>query len=46
MGGKVNQMLDLIAAMPELEALIFSGVEPDQIQRALAGESPGTRLHI
>lgn len=45
MGEKVNQMLDLISGLPELEALIFSGLEAGQIQRALAGDSPGTRLH-
>lgn len=45
MGEKVQLMLDLISTMPGLETLIFSGNEPGQIQRALAGESPGTRLH-
>jgi isopentenyl phosphate kinase len=45
MGEKVDLMLDLISTTPDLEALIFSGNEPGQIQRALAGESPGTRLH-
>lgn len=46
MGDKVNQMLDLINTFPELDALIFSGVEEGQLQRALGGDSPGTRLHI
>ena len=45
MGDKVNLMLDLIGTLPNLEALIFSGGEAGHIQRALAGESPGTRLH-
>ncbi len=45
MGDKVTQMLDLISFLPELEALIFSGAEQGLILRALAGESPGTRLH-
>lgn len=45
MGEKVKQMLDLIQSLPALEALIFSGAEPGQVQRALSGESPGTRLH-
>lgn len=45
MGDKVNQMLDLISAYPELKALIFSGAEDGQVQRALHGNSPGTRLH-
>lgn len=45
MGGKVDQMLDLISIYPQLEALIFSGAEAGQVQQALAGETPGTRLH-
>ena len=45
MGDKVHQMLDLISSSPALEAVIFSGAEPGNIQRALAGESPGTKLH-
>ena len=45
MGDKVNQMLDLISTMPNLEAYIFSGTEPGTVQRALSGDSPGTRLH-
>lgn len=45
MGDKVHQMLDLISASPALEAAIFSGAEPGNIQRALAGDSPGTKLH-
>jgi isopentenyl phosphate kinase len=45
MGEKVNQMLDLVSAFPDLEVLIFSGTEPGQLQGALAGESPGTRIH-
>ena len=45
MGDKVNQMLDLISTLPNLEALIFSGEESVQLKQALAGESPGTRLH-
>jgi isopentenyl phosphate kinase len=45
MGEKVNQMLDLVSSLPELEVLIFSGTEAGQIQQALAGESPGTRIH-
>lgn len=45
MGEKVHQMLDLISTSPSLEAVIFSGTEPGNIQRALAGDSPGTKLH-
>jgi len=44
MGDKVHQMLDLISSSPPLEAVIFSGAEPGNIQRALAGDSPGTKL--
>lgn len=46
MGEKVNQMLDLVSTLPELEVLIFSGTEAGQLQGALAGESPGTRIHL
>ena len=46
MGDKVNQMLDLISALPNLDALIFSGVVEGQLQAALGGDSPGTRLHF
>jgi isopentenyl phosphate kinase len=45
MGDKVNQMLDLISTMPNLEAHIFSGAIAGNVQRALGGDSPGTRLH-
>jgi isopentenyl phosphate kinase len=45
MGEKVNQMLDLVSSQSDLEVLIFSGVEPGDIQRVLAGEFLGTRLH-
>jgi isopentenyl phosphate kinase len=45
MGDKVHQMLDLISASPSLEAVIFSGAETGNLQRALAGDSPGTKLH-
>lgn len=46
MGDKVNQMLDLISSFPDMEALILSGAKTGHIQRALAGESLGTRLQI
>lgn len=45
MGEKLNLMLDLISSDPDLEALIFSAEEEGNIQLALAGGSPGTRLH-
>ena len=45
MGEKLNLMLDLISNSSNLDALIFSGEEAGLIQQALAGGSPGTRLH-
>jgi isopentenyl phosphate kinase len=42
---KVQEMLALASCMPELEVLIFSGVEPGQVQAALEGRAvPGTRV--
>jgi isopentenyl phosphate kinase len=45
MKSKVLAMMDLVEKLPGLEVLIFSGLENKNIQRALHGESPGTRLH-
>jgi len=45
MVAKVDQMLSLVAEIPGLEVLIFSGEEPGNLGKALAGGSPGTRLH-
>jgi isopentenyl phosphate kinase len=45
MQSKVNEMLALVKQVPDLEVLIFSGEEPDNVRRALNGENPGTRLH-
>ena len=42
MQSKVTQMLDLVQQNPELKIQIFSGVEPGNIGRALAGETLGT----
>jgi len=45
MGEKVDRTLDLISKLPDLEALIFSGEQAGNLQLALNGGSPGTRLH-
>lgn len=42
MEDKVLQMLDLVQQNPELKIQIFSGAEPGNIGRALAGETLGT----
>jgi isopentenyl phosphate kinase len=42
MEDKVTQMLNLIQQNPELKVQIFSGAEPDNIGRALSGETLGT----
>jgi isopentenyl phosphate kinase len=42
MESKVRQMLDLVTHIPGLTAQIFSGEEPGNIQKALAGENLGT----
>jgi isopentenyl phosphate kinase len=45
MASKVQEMLALVKAMPGLEILIFSGVEPGYVQTALEGGAvPGTRV--
>jgi isopentenyl phosphate kinase len=41
---KVGTMLDLAQVLPELEVLIFSGCAPGQLQHALGGARPGTRI--
>ncbi len=43
---KVEQMLNLIEDIPELECLIFSGVEPGSITDALSGQDMGTLLSL
>jgi isopentenyl phosphate kinase len=42
---KVLQMSALIQEIPTLDVLIFSGLEPGNIRRALLGERLGTILH-
>jgi isopentenyl phosphate kinase len=44
MEAKVTEMLVVLEQVPGLEVLIFSGEEKGNIQRALKGENPGTRL--
>lgn len=45
MASKVNQSLELVRKLPNLEILIFSGLEPGAVQVALAGRSRGTLIH-
>lgn len=45
MHAKVTRMLSLVAGLENMDVLVFSGEEPGNILRALAGENPGTRLH-
>jgi len=45
MKAKVMQMSALVKEMPTLDVLIFSGLEPGNVRRALLGERPGTFLH-
>jgi isopentenyl phosphate kinase len=42
---KVHEMLKLVENTTNLEVLIFSGEKEGNVQRALLGEKPGTRLH-
>lgn len=44
MAEKVIQMLNLVKQNPNLVALIFSGLIPHNVERALAGYSAGTRI--
>jgi isopentenyl phosphate kinase len=44
MESKVNQMLELVDEIPGLSALIFSGEESGNLEKALKGESPGTLI--
>ena len=44
MAKKVESMLALIEKDPGLEALIFSGDQPDLVRQALLGASPGTLI--
>lgn len=42
MAAKARSMIELLADIPELQAVIFSGLRPGLVQRALGGELPGT----
>ena len=44
MTSKVQQMLALVSEIPDLEVLIFSGEEPQAVQRTLLGGYAGTVL--
>ncbi len=44
MVAKVRQMLDLVRQFPDLNAVIFSGLQPENLLRALDGENPGTLI--
>ena len=44
MAGKVAAMLDLLDQQSTLDIHIFSGLEPGNLQRVLAGEALGTQL--
>lgn len=44
MESKVHQTLALVEEIPSLQALIFSGAMPGNVQLALLGASPGTQL--
>ena len=42
---KVSQMLALVKEIPDLQVIIFSGAQRDNIAHALLGDTPGTFLH-
>lgn len=46
MAAKVETMLSLIQANPKLEVTIFSGLQPGHLQKALAGDAPGTAIRF
>jgi isopentenyl phosphate kinase len=41
---KVRTMLDLVQEQPELEVLIFSGLQPGQLKQVLLGSTSGTLI--
>jgi len=45
MAAKVSQMVGLIDTLPDISIQIFSGMEPDNITRALSGEIIGTTIN-
>jgi isopentenyl phosphate kinase len=46
MASKVREMLALVQTHPALTVRIFSGLEPGNVQRALAGEALGTEICV
>ena len=44
MASKVIQSLELVRKLPDLEVLIFSGLDPGAVRNALMGESRGTLI--
>jgi isopentenyl phosphate kinase len=42
MASKVRQMVELLGEVPSLKILIFSGMKPGFVEKALLGEEPGT----
>jgi len=44
MASKVGQMLALVEELPGLEVLIFSGLQPGMVPKALLGECEGTKI--
>lgn len=46
MDDKVRRLLNLIQEFPDLEARIFSGLEPGSVHAALTGSPVGTRLTV
>lgn len=44
MKDKVARTADLVAQLPDLEAWIFSGEEPDSVRSALSGQPEGTLI--
>ena len=46
MANKVKQMLDLVVKIPDLEVLIFSGDQPNNIISSLRGNTKGTKVSI
>lgn len=46
MRDKVSRTAQLVEELPDLEAWIFSGEEPDSVKSALSGEPKGTRIAV
>jgi isopentenyl phosphate kinase len=46
MFAKVDQMMELVRSIQGLQVTIFSGLEPEALQKALRGESIGTKIEL